>query len=138
MVNGKFAIIIAIAVISLAVITLYLVWQEPENSPSKHCYGDVCLPENDKLCSVTFRINQVSMEPNQIEEYVREEIGKLGTNYDFQERQVTVLQKDSNAITIRIGGSWSFSGSEDRPSLKKILSDLNLGEIEEKVMTICE
>lgn len=131
----KIAIILGLVVITIVIVSSPFLWQTYKNSPNNFYYGGITIPENDKLCSAIWTIEQVTMKHNIIEQYLREEIAKFGDQYNNPDRVISVISRDSDTVSVKIGGSWSMS-SDDRPDIGSVLS--SIGKLDDRITSICE
>ena len=137
--NKKIIVGIIIVGISIIVIisTIFVLNSYKSDYYDSTFYGGIRLAENDKLCITSMVIYHPSMGHKEIEQHIREEIAKFGSQYDFPEREITIKQ-NSDSVTIKILGIWRQSDTGDRPNLHKALSNLFDVELGGSGVMICE
>ena len=132
----KTKLLLIISVSCVIGVGLFFVLTSNEN-PANWYLGNIRISENDKFCYVTLTVHHVSLSPFELEQFVRGEIAKLGSQYDFPERWVESKQVDPDTISISIRGDWRTSDSDGHPNLLNIFSTLKEVEVEDKVLSIC-
>ena len=129
-------LIVILVIISTSAITITFLSVNQANDNSFY-YGGVELPENDKLCFATLTIRNTTLTSTELEKIVRLEISKLGSQYDFEEREVAAKQVAQDTISIEIGGSWRTTDSTDRPNLLGLVSNIISGTIHDRLLVTC-
>lgn len=132
----KTRILIIIPSVCAVAVILSLVLNSNEN-PANWYYGNIRIAENDKFCHSTLTVHHVSLSSIDLNLFVREQIAKFGSQYDFPDRRIEIKQINPDTFSIIIGGSWKTSNSTDHPNLMNIFSTMEGAEVEEKVVITC-
>lgn len=133
----RFLITLILVIIALTVAITYIVLSFNQTSDTSFYYGDIRISENDKLCFVTLTIHNATLTSAEMVKNVRQEISKLGSQYDFEERRITAEQINKDTISIEIGGSWRTIDSDDRPNLLNLVSNRWDGIVGDRFTITC-